>query len=266
MTRDRRVPARPRPSSRPWAAAAVVVAGRALLADEAAPIRADDAAPASLAAPLTAPEAGATPPPIVAPPALIPPAGAYSYLASGGQSTRLLIITSRHEVAARVPAQVSVSGGCWDWTLAILPDHTETHHLCAGVEGGLTDLGGSQRQAAFGLKVGVAVSCQPPGWLVRPGMSPGDVWPASCALQNSGADSGRVLSEGPTVYLGPEALEVGGAPVDTWHLRQTWAITGSQEGTNTVDLWIARSNGMIARMDRRMVYRSPLTGPSTWMV
>jgi hypothetical protein len=102
-------------------------------------------------------------------------------------------------------------------------------------------------------------TCDPPAVAFAPDAVPGDEWQQSCTGTNSQVE-GPTTSAGPYRLVAREVRTIGDRSVEVDHYRQSRTISGSQEGSQTSELWIARDNGMPVRIDRvvRIASASPV--------
>ena len=158
----------------------------------------------------------------------------------------------RRNVPATVYGTVTFgANNCWVLKLNIFAEHTEESTYCAPQPGALNSLASVTKQSFFNQAVTATSTCsaQDFAW---PGMQPGQSKQMSCKVQNSGADTNSQTGTGPTTYVGPENVNVGGQAVSTFHMRNTQTISGGQSGTSTYEFWISQSNGMFVRLDRNI--------------
>jgi hypothetical protein len=172
------------------------------------------------------------------------------YTATGSGREKLSFQTSEQPIGPTLPVTVTLEGSdCFLLRVDFNANHWQSWTYCDR-DGELVDLGGQVFQR-FDLVVVTPESlstsvCDPPAVVVRPGMVEGDTWDQSCVITSS--ETGESTTTGPHLYVGPEVLTIGGAPVDTHHVRDQRTYGGNQEGSGTTDLWIDIRTGLPVRM------------------
>lgn len=192
-------------------------------------------------------------------PLLRPPAGVYSFSASGSESTKPGSLSAETNTIG--PTVVAVvrhgSGNCWTLEFMFNSKHTSSDTFCAG-PGSLTATDGVADSTSYGQKVHNVVKCNPPIARVTPGMAPGSSSQGSCTLTTSGAASSTSTSKETWTYVGNDT--VLGAPA--WHIKGQTQSSGGSVGTTTQDVWISQSNGMVVKFSRKvsMTSQAPVIG------
>jgi hypothetical protein len=152
------------------------------------------------------------------------------------------------------------SGSADCWTLRI--DYNEAHwqdwDLC--LEGNaLMETGGHTWQRwDFGALVVENLStfvCDPAVPFVVFDARPGAVFERSCAGTNDQVE-GTTTSSGTVTVLDDESMDIDGVDVEAMHVRRHNDLTGAQTGTDDVDFWISRADGLPLRGDRSVTVDS----------
>jgi hypothetical protein len=181
---------------------------------------------------------------------LKPKQGVYTFAASGVGVLKLLAFEERRPMPPTISAIVTSAGDCWTIKYAFSTKQDESITYCPTPDGGLTSARSTARQAAFGSSVDVSVSCSQIGQWVTPGMTPGQTWPSNCDTTSRGFFTDRMEVVGPITFVGIETVNVGGTPVQAYHMHKEDTITGAQDGKSSFDLWIAVEDGMTVRFLR----------------
>jgi len=196
---------------------------------------------------------------------LQPPAGVYTYRGSGSEHLDKPPKTQQHGPV--IPATViDQPNGCWDFRVDYNAAHWQSWTFCPH-NGGLEDAGGATYEnwnfVAFQVKTKSTMSCQSTV-LFRRAMRVGDHSDGTCTGTESDV-GGVTTTSGPDEFLGTEQVDVGGVTVAAYHVREDHAISGAQSGTTQDDFWLATTNGMPLRNERKYVVKSesPI-GPVTY--
>ena len=198
--------------------------------------------------------------------ALRPAAGVYLYRGTGTEHLSLPPKT-QHQ-GTRMPATVTYrSDGCWTFRLDYNTHHWQTWIYCPR-DGGLVELGGQtfERWDFVFTKFNSTskFTCTPPSVAIRAGMRSGDEWPQTCRGTSSGT-KGEAVTSGPYTFVGDDVVSVGSERVPAYHFRQVRALTGSQTGTQTANLWFAKQNGLPLRNQRDVTVKTDtVVGSSTY--
>lgn len=179
-----------------------------------------------------------------------PAAGVY--LAEGSGTEELSFPPLDQEDGPRLPLTVEhLADGCWRWTIDFNEAHSQSWDYCADA-GRILEQGGETFQrwdlGATTIESVAEFRCEPPNVVSDIDAQPGAVEVGSCTGTNS-AIEGATVTEGPTTYVGPDELEIGGEMVPVRRYRQDLVISGAQVGTNRVDYWLDES-GLTVRMER----------------
>jgi len=192
-------------------------------------------------------------------PVLRPPAGVYTFGATGSESTKPGSLSAEtNAVGPEVAAVVRHSGNsCWSLELKFNSKHTTSDTFCAGA-GSLNMTGGFSDSLSYGQKVHNQVDCNPAVDRVRPAMSPGASWQGTCKISTSGAASSTSTSQETWSFVGVET--VAGTPA--WHLRGLTTSSGGANGKTEQHVWISQTNGMVLEFKRKvnMVSTVPVIG------
>ncbi len=157
-----------------------------------------------------------------------------------------------------VPVTVTaLDDRCWELRADLI---LNTHHwrswtFCSGPEGMAEQRGVSATLRKFpGIDFGTTSTfvCDPPAPVLgasvpTPGTGPTDP-PATRCVGTSDHLGGTTDDEVRAGIVGDETISVGGAPVDTVHVRIDGSMTGAQAGTEVVELWLVRRAGLPVRV------------------
>ena len=177
-----------------------------------------------------------------------PPDGVYTYRATGAWATTApLFGTERRELPPTVPATLRTDGDGWTMTFQYFDKH-RTSLRFRGVPGPtLEEPGGDTDGVRFGLAVHTTMTCTPAA-VVRP-VAPGTSWSQACRTVSTGVMSAAQDLPSATTLVGVERLEVGGVPVDAWHVRRESMVGGSQTGALRRDTWYSTKDGLLLRLE-----------------
>jgi len=172
-----------------------------------------------------------------------PAPGVYS--ATGSGTEKLSLQSTARPMGPSMPVTVTRDGDdCWSFRIEFHDAHWQSWHSCVA-DGRLIDRGGHVHQhfdfGAFGYDSDTDTVCDPPAKLLPAAdtlaaVVPGDTWTQACTI---GEGSGASHQEGPATFLGTEVVVVGGADVQTYHLREERTFTGGQTGSSEDDTWFA---------------------------
>jgi hypothetical protein len=177
-----------------------------------------------------------------------PPDGVYTYRASGSWATTApLFGTERRELPQTVPATLQADADGWTMTFQYFDKH-RTSLRYQGLTGPtLEEPVGETDGLRFGLAIHTTMSCAPAA-VVRP-VAPGASWTQECRAVSTGVMGATQDLPSTSTFLGVERLDVGGVPVDAWHVRRASAVAGSQTGTLRRDTWYATTDGLLLRLE-----------------
>lgn len=174
-----------------------------------------------------------------------PAPGVYVYVTSGFEEVDALV-GSRHEYPSESTITVR-PGGCgvlllWD----ALEERSTTWDTCVsdrvqGIRGYIevhAFFGNRDRRTYRYGEAGIA----------RPAGEPGTTWTATCS-------TGDTTETVRGTVVGPETVEVGGAPVGTVHIREQTRLEGTTRGSGVREWWLLPETGLFVRqvvsMDKR---------------
>ena len=197
---------------------------------------------------------------------LRPAAGVYLYRGTGTEHLSLPPKT-QHQGASMPATVTDRSDGCWSFRLDYNTHHWQTWIYCPR-NGGLVELGGRtfERWDFVFTKYDSTskFTCDPPSIAIRAGMRRGDVWRQSCRGTSSGT-KGTAVTSGPYTFVGDDVVTIGSTRVPAYHFRQVRTLSGSQTGTQTAELWFARSNGLPLRNQHDVTVKTDtVVGSSTY--
>jgi hypothetical protein len=198
---------------------------------------------------------------------LRPAAGVYVYRGSGTE--QLSLPPKSQQQGPEMPATVTHRGdGCWTFRLDYSNQHWQTWIYCPR-NGGLVERGGQtfERWDFVFTKYDSTstFTCDPPSVVIRARVHSGDRWDQECRGTSSGT-TGEGVTSGPYTVVDDDAsVVVGGTRVPAYHFRQERTLSGSQQGTQTTELWFAKKTGLPLRNERSVVVRTDtVVGSSTY--
>jgi hypothetical protein len=181
----------------------------------------------------------------------VPEPGTYEYATRGFESVDALLVSSLDYPRT---STIEVSrGGCgivetWralaersaKWSFCLAPGRWRLRRL-------------SDFHSFFGTPLRLRYDCSGP-FIPRPAaLRAGYRWTDRCT-----ATGARVTAPG--TVIGSERIEVGGAQLETVHVRVSARLRGIIEGLSRIDSWLLRANGLlvrrVVRSDTRI--RSPI--------
>jgi hypothetical protein len=177
-----------------------------------------------------------------------PRAGVYTYRASGSWTTTVPVFgTERRVLPATVPAVLQADGDGWTLAFAYFDKHhtTLSYRGSAGPE--LEESAGDTDSVRFGFRVRSSMTCSP-DVVVRP-VSPGTSWDQDCRGVTRGVISATQDLPSTTTLMGIDRLDVGGTPVDAWHVHRATKVVGSETGTLLSDSWYSTADGLLLRLE-----------------
>lgn len=190
---------------------------------------------------------------------LRPAAGVYPATGSGTASLSFPPLSSEH--GPQIPVTIThEDDACWLLRVDFNEAHWQTWRLCEGeADGQLVDGGGESYQrwdlGATTIENRSTFRCEPASVVFDLRARPGASSSGSCEGTGSAVD-GTTTSTGTNTVVGDEELRIGGTPVEVRHVRIEQQLSGAQEGTNTLEWWFDRSNGLPVRFERTMVVSS----------
>jgi len=177
-----------------------------------------------------------------------PQAGVYTYRASGSWTTTVPVLgTERRVLPATVPAVLRTDGDGWTLAFAYFDKHHTTLSYRGGAGPELEESAGDTDSVRFGFKVRSSMTCAP-DIVVRP-VSPGTSWDQECRGVTQGVINATQDLPSTTTLVGIDHLDVGGSPVDAWHVRRVSRVLGSEAGTLLSDSWYSTADGLLLRLE-----------------
>lgn len=187
---------------------------------------------------------------------VVPEPGVYEYRATGEEVVKLGPLPAEtRPLAERVTAVVVEDGGCFEQTLNLFEQHTETTRYCAA-NGGLTLERHTKNQQIGALSPTATMTCDP-STLIDGSAEPRDI---DCQLEMSGGPASITATLAGEVSPG-EASEVtvDGVQVRATPLVISYEVSGDLTGTWTETPWLDDSN-LPVRIQRAL----DLSGPATF--
>lgn len=176
-----------------------------------------------------------------------PQPGVYTYRASGSWTTTVPVFgTERRVLPATVPAVLRADGDGWTLAFAYFDKHHTTLRYRGGAGPELEESAGDTDSVRFGFKVRSSMTCVPDA-VVRP-VSPGTSWDQDCRGVTRGVISATQDLPSTTTLVGIDRLDVGGSPVDAWHVHRVTKVLGSETGTLLSDSWYSTIDGLLLRL------------------
>jgi len=202
----------------------------------------------------------------VGPMPLRPAAGIYQYSGEGTEHLDNPPLTQTQ--GPDMPGTVThLAGQCWRLRVDYSTNHWQSWDYCPAGSG-LTENAGAffQRLDLVVAKVDTssAYTCDPPVDTIRATQRVGDTWIQECRGTSTGSD-GEIVSSGPYTYVGAERLDIGGTQVPALHYHRLRNLTGSQTGTEDVNMWFDAATGLPLRNQRVItVHSDSLIGGVTY--
>lgn len=195
-----------------------------------------------------------------------PAAGIYRYSGEGTEHLDKPPVTQTQ--GPDIPGTVThLDGQCWRLRVDYSTNHWQSWDYCP-TGSGLTENTGAffQRLDLVVTKVDTSstYTCDPPVDTIRDTQQVGDTWMQECRGTSTGSD-GEIISSGPYTYVGPERLDIGGTQVAALHYHRLRNLTGSQTGTEDVNVWFDAATGLPLRNQRAItVHSDSLIGGVTY--
>ena len=204
-------------------------AGRAASPTAATSATAPEGRTSELSTPSTAALADADP---------LPADGVYLYNTSGSEDVDILG-SAHHDYPAQTTITVQRTG-CglltrWD---ALRERWDERRSCLVDRRQDMRDV--IQHHEFFGTADEHHFTCDP-GSFDRPAdETPGATWTIRCATDDTVATTTLTL-------VGVESVDAGGQSVDALHVRSVTSVDGATKGSQRVDSWLLRTNGLLVR-------------------
>ncbi len=195
-----------------------------------------------------------------------PQPGVYLYDGSGRD--RLSLPPVSQSQGPTMPGTVTVGApGCWTLRIDYSTHHWQTWDYCRRGSD-LVRTGGRFWQVwdlgPFSVTNLTSISCSPPAMVLPADPRVGQTWATGCG-GTSTAVSGSMRSAGTLTYLGTAEVDVAGRAVPTEHFVETRTDTGSQQGSERVEAWLAPGTGLPVRLRQTIsVTTSTPFGRSTY--
>ena len=179
------------------------------------------------------------------------PPGVYVYRTIGSESlTALGGTTHRYPARSTITVTKAPCGMTLRWD--VLETRSTTMTVCvAGARAQRLD-GWTERHVFFGQNDETRWDCNGSPWLT----DPSEIGMRTSYL----CDGGDAMLVGTVDVLGKQALQVGGVPVETIHLRLTAAEDGAARGPLVEERWVETESGLPVRLRYRVrtVNESPI--------
>ncbi len=169
-----------------------------------------------------------------------PPAGVYTLTGEGSEAISLPPVDQTD--GDTIPMTITHDeSDCWTLRIDYNEAHWQDWSLCT-VEGDVFENGGrtSQRWDFGATEVGTLAEfvCDPPVPFAPMTAEPDDTFERSCVGTNDAVD-GTTTSNGTLTVLQPASITVGGEEIEARGFRIDAGFTGSQTGSEEVELWFA---------------------------
>jgi len=197
---------------------------------------------------------------------LRPAAGIYLYRGEGTEHLDKPPVTQTQ--GPDMPGTVThLADQCWRLRVDYSTNHWQSWDYCPAGSGLKENAGAFfQRLDLVVAKVDTSstYTCDPPVDTIRETQQVGDTWMQECRGTSTGSD-GDIISTGPYTFVGPERLDIGGTQVAALHYHRLRNLTGSQTGTEDVNVWLDAATGLLLRNDRVItVHSDSLIGGVTY--
>jgi hypothetical protein len=166
------------------------------------------------------------------------PEGVYVYETEGFEKTDALTgVTNRYPALSTITVTRDRCGVTMRWD--VLEGRSTTWDFCVTPKGWTLE-SQDERHTFFGRTERTTYRCT--GSPFRPpGDRPGEALETRCS-------TGSTQERGGVRVVGREKLPVGGAEVETVHLRRTSSFSGETRGETTHDVWLERETGVPVRI------------------
>lgn len=180
----------------------------------------------------------------------LPAAGVYEYATTGGE--QLSFMNIRRSFPS--PSPMIVTGGsCATERWEPLQQHVESIVECVPGTGSVNIRSAVTFEQIAGISTTTTISCPSDAYLVPANAMAGDTWTSMCHSANQQVRlAGRVI--------GQATVKVGDDQVPAWHTHVTLSFSGNEVGTNPVDYWVSKRDGLLLR-ERETVNLSQPAGP-----
>jgi hypothetical protein len=165
-------------------------------------------------------------------PGLRPEAGTYRYTGEGRENVSALG-GSEHVFPAKIATVVALDAQddcAWTLNVVYIKQHIEERSFCT-TKAGMSDTGFERRIEFFNQTEVKKFACDDDAMRLQAGAAAGATSKFTCR-EGSDATSAYVAT-----VIGPETLTVGGAKVETTHVRVASKQTGDTNGGDVQDLW-----------------------------
>jgi hypothetical protein len=180
-----------------------------------------------------------------------PALGVYEYAGSG--TDRLSPPSLSQSQGPTIPGTVEpLANGCWRFRVDYSTNHWQSSDYCR-TGAGIEEVAGETFQrwviGAAPVDNTTTTTCADGALYLPTRPAQALTWRSSCDIAND-LVKGKTVSSGSTRYIGTARLKVGGTTVDTVHLRRVRTLSGGQDGTETIDLWVLADTGLPVRNRR----------------
>lgn len=189
---------------------------------------------------------------------LRPAVGVYTYRGTGTE--RLSVLGTTQHWGPELPGTISRAvDGCWTFRIEYSTHHQQDWDYCPNGTT-LQETGGQTLQSfsfvATTLEDLQLFTCDPPADAIRLEAKPGEHWRQACE-GHSPSRGTSVRSTGTNTYVGLTNVRVGSAQVLAYHSRIRRELSGSQTGTEQMDMWFSTRDGMPLRVTRDIAVDTP---------
>jgi len=172
----------------------------------------------------------------------MPEEGVYTYATQGRETVSMA--GARHDYPSETYALVRHLGGCgWETDHRFVEEHRERKEYCSDGSA-LLALGFDSYITFFGQTAESHGRCDPPQVSAHLPADPGQRYTSSCAGDGW-------TSEAIVTFVGREAVEVGGQPLEALHYTQDTTLQGSNRGDSHMDVWYDPETGLPLEVIRR---------------
>jgi hypothetical protein len=183
---------------------------------------------------------------------VLPTPGVYVYATTGHE--QLSTPGSSRSYPAQTTITVTPAGsGCQSDRWDPLEQHWEEYRLCYGPGPASNMESASSYVSFYGIGDTTSMTCAQPAYWRPPTTAAGARWTYTCT------SSGTTYASVGTV-VGTGSVAVGGQAVPAVHLHVDTTFSGSEQGDNPEDMWLALSDSLVLRLSGS-VQASESTGP-----
>jgi len=188
---------------------------------------------------------------VTAPPSAVgPAAGVYPGVGQGNEYVGFSPLDE--PFGPSIPATVTYTDdSCWTYRIELNSHHSRSWELCTDEDALAQQVGDTVTARAFpgiDFENTSTFVCDPPSLILRRGAGTGDTAEATCLGTATGLE-GETEFVGVSTVVGPETLDIDGAPVDVVRVRREATLTGAQNGLEVVEWWIEPETGLPVRIE-----------------